>query len=117
MFNTKTLEITHEISKGEYGTIYDVNIWSRYDDDNELGQMLWFCKYLNRTGLTAYIDELFYDSKANLCFIKLVDPDSEANYELEAIRVIAQLTIEQFEFQGMIGHRNPYLSSVLKITI
>lgn len=117
MFNTKTPEITREISKGEYETIYGVNIWSRYDDDSELAQMLWFCKYLNRTGLTTYIDELFYDSKASLCLIKIIDDDGEAHYEIDAIRVIAQLTIEQFELQGVIGHRNPYLSNVLKITI
>lgn len=121
MFNVhKTPEITNEISSGEFETIFNINIWSRYDDDRELGEMLWFCKYLNKAGLTSYIEELFYDSKADICSIKLIkleEEDIAESYEIEAIRVIAQLTIDQFEINGVVGHKNPYLSSILKVVI
>lgn len=121
LFNEiETPEITKKISSGEFETIFNINIWSRYDEDGELGEMLWFCKYLDKAGLTSYIDELFYDSKADLCSIKLIkleQEDIETSYEVEAIRVIAQLTISQFEIDGIIGHKNPYLSNTLKVTI
>lgn len=121
MFNVhKTPEITNEISSGEFETIFNINIWSRYDDDRELAEMLWFCKYLNKAGLTSYIEELFYDSKADICSIKLIkleEEDIAESYEIEAIRVIAQLTIDQFEINGVVGHKNPYLSSILKVVI
>jgi len=121
LFNeTETPEITKKLSSGEFETIFGINIWSRYDEDRELGEMLWFCKYLNKAGLTSYVDELFYDSKADLCSIKLMkldQEDIETSYEVEAIRIIAQLTIEQFEMNGVIGHRNPYLSNTLKVVL
>lgn len=121
LFNeTETPEITKKLSSGEFETIFGINIWSRYDEDRELGEMLWFCKYLNKAGLTSYVDELFYDSKADLCSIKLMKLDQEdikTSYEVEAIRIIAQLTIEQFEMNGVIGHRNPYLSNTLKVVL
>ena len=121
LFNEiETPEITKKISDGEFETIYQINIWSRYDEDRELAEMLWFCKYLNKAGLTAYVDEVFYDSKADICSIKLIKLDQEdvsTSYEIEAIRVIAQLTIEQFEINGFIGHKNPYLSNTLKVVI
>lgn len=121
MFNVhKTPEITNEISSGEFETIFNINIWSRYDDDRELGEMLWFCKYLDKAGLTSYIEELFYDSKADICSIKLIkleEEDIAESYEIEAIRVFAQLTIDQFEINGVVGHKNPYLSNILKVVI
>ena len=118
MFNEKkTPEIQNKISSGEFETIFNINIWSRYDEDRELIEMLWFCKYLNMAGLTSYVDELFYDSKADLCSIKLEEEEISTSYEVEVIRVIAQLTIEQFEIHGVIGHKNPYLSSTLKVVI
>lgn len=121
LFNEiETPEITKKLSAGEFETSFKINIWSRYDEDRELAEMLWFCKYLNKAGLTSYIDELFYDSKADLCSIRLIELDQEdisTSYEVEAIRVFAQLTIEQFEINGIIGHKNPYLSNTLKVII
>ncbi|MCH7357439.1 hypothetical protein MMP61_18010 [Acinetobacter sp. NIPH 1958] len=119
LVNTALPEITKQISKGEFETIFGINIWSRYDDDTELFQMLQFCKYVNKIGLTDWLDEVFYDSKASICSIKLVDIDENSNcsYEIEAIRTMALLTIEQFELQGYVGHRNPYLSSAIKFQL
>lgn len=121
MFNeVKTPEIVKKISTGEFETIYNINIWSRYDEDRELIEMLWFCRNLKAVGLTDYIDELFYDSKVSLCSIRLKELDQDdysIRYEIDAIRIIAQLTLEQFEIKGVIGHRNPYLSNKLKVII
>lgn len=119
LVNIALPEITKQISKGEFETIFGINIWSRYDDDTELFQMLQFCKYVNKIGLTDWLDEVFYDSKASICSIKLVDIDENSNcsYEIEAIRTMALLTIEQFELQGYVGHRNPYLSSAIKFQL
>ncbi|ENX58192.1 MULTISPECIES: hypothetical protein [Acinetobacter] len=119
LVNTTLPEITKQIREGEFETIFGINIWSRYDDDTELYQMLQFCKYVNKIGLTEWVDETFYDSKASLCFIKLIeiDEDSNCSYEIDAIRTMAALTIEQFELEGIIGHRNPYLSSAIKFQL
>lgn len=118
LFNRKQPEIKSEISKGEFETIYNINIWSRYDDDRELYEMLQFCKFINSIELASYIDELFYDSKANLCVINLIELDSaEAGTELEAIHTTALLTISQFQLQGVIGHQNPYLSRKIQVII
>lgn len=119
LVNKNTPEITNQINDGEFESIYGINIWSRYNDDRELYEMLRFCKYLNKIGMTEWVDELFYDSKANLCYIRFVgtESDSECVYEIDAIRTIASLTIEQFELNGMIGHRNPYLSSAITFQI
>ena len=43
MFNVhKTPEITNELSSGEFETIFNINIWSRYDDDRELEKCFGF---------------------------------------------------------------------------
>ena len=119
MFNVhKTPEITNELSSGEFETIFNINIWSRYDDDRELGEMLWFCKYVDKAGLTSYIEELFYDSKADICSIKLIkleEEDIAESYEVEAIRVIAQLTIDQFEINGFVGHKTHIYPTYLRL--
>ncbi len=120
MFNEiKTPEIVKKISTGEFETIYNINIWSRYDEDRELYEMLKFCKFINSIELISYIDELFYDTKTNLCFIKLIelDEDAKVSTELEAIRTIALLTISQFQFLGVIGCQNPYLSRKIQVII
>ena len=119
LVNKNTPEITNQINDGEFETIYGINIWSRYNDDTELYEMLRFCKYLNKVGLKEWVDELFYDSKASLCFIRLVGIENDENctYEIDAIRTIASLTIEQFELNGVIGHKNPYLSHSITFQI
>ncbi|WP_048764841.1 hypothetical protein [Acinetobacter sp. 243_ASPC] len=119
LVNRHTPEIKNEIREGEFETIFGINIWSRYNDDSELYEMLKFCKYLNKIGMTEWVDELFYDSKASLCYIRLIGTDSDADcsYEIDAVRIIASLTIEQFELNGIIGHKNPYLSSAITFQI
>lgn len=119
LVNRHTPEIKNEIREGEFETIFGINIWSRYNDDSELYEMLKFCKYLNKIGMTEWVDELFYDSKANMCYIRLAsnENNSECFYEIDAVRTIASLTIDQFELNGVIGHRNPYLSSSITFQI
>lgn len=117
LINKNTPEIKAEISKGDFETIYGINIWSRYDDDAELHQMLQFCKYIKKIGMEEYIQELFYNSKINICSIQTNFEGEGFLLELEAIRTMAILTIRQFEIKGVIGHMNPFLSSTIKFTI
>ena len=119
LVNRLTPEIKNEIKEGEFETIFGINIWSRYNDDRELYEMLRFCKYLNKIGMTEWVDELFYDSKADLCYIRFIENESssECFFEIDAVRIIASLTIEQFELNGVLGHRNPYLSSSITFQI
>lgn len=119
LVSKNTPEITNQINDGEFETIYGINIWSRYNDDTELYEMLRFCKYINKAGLKEWVDEVFYDSKASLCFIRLVgvENDVDCAYEIDAIRTIASLTIEQFELNGIVGHKNPYLCNTMTVHI
>lgn len=119
LFNRNIPEITKEISQGEYETIFSINIWSRYDEDRELYEMMQFCKYINAIGLAEYVTELFYDSKTSICHIQLAALDKNLNFkfELEAIKTVAILTIQQFMLNGIIGEHNPYLSSKIKFVI
>jgi len=123
---TSAPEITSEISTGEYKTIYDINIWSRYNHDEEIHEMLEFIRLIAKVELQEYIVEVFYDSKSSLCFIettlddyfegKGIEIDSKDFFAADAIRTIALLTITQFQlFNDPVGHQNFILNKLFNI--
>lgn len=71
---------------------------SRHNKPFETKEMLAFIGELMDLGLTELVSELFYDSKANICFI---ETDQHNNPMLWRI---AEKHISQFEIGGVIGH-------------
>ncbi|WP_336142437.1 hypothetical protein [Acinetobacter sp. 102] len=117
----KSNEIEESLGDGQYETKYGIHIWSRYDYEDELNEMLAFCRLLSKLDLTAYITKIFYDSKSSVCFIDTflddsydkIDKNQETIVIEEAIKTFALATITQFQLFGRIGHQNLYLHKLI----
>ncbi|WP_397574047.1 hypothetical protein [Silanimonas sp.] len=83
---------------------FGIPLSSRYGKAGELVDMLQFAEMATRDGVASLVTELFYDSKACVCEVKLVDWAS-AEGKASVIRVGEQ-TISQFTVDGDIYHRS-----------
>lgn len=87
-----------------------IEIISRYGVERELEEMEDFVKLVQYNELNQYLtNEIFYDSKADLCVIELLPREEVSNlsydYIEEAITHAAILTIGQFAINGVVGHK------------
>lgn len=98
-------EILESLDDGQYTTIYGIKIWSRYDHGRELQEMIDFCRIAADRGLDGYVEDLFYDSKACICFFTLASHLEQSSVESKALSCIAYLTIGQYDWFGVIGHK------------
>lgn len=123
MFKAKDITL---ISDDVYKTDSDIEIWSRYNHEEELQNMLDFCRLIKKAGLDNYLLKLFYDSKTSLCFITTTLDEYFENKNLtinhedylasEAIYAIALCTIEQFQiFNKAVGHQNAQLRKLFNV--
>lgn len=117
MINLNSNEIVESLGDGQYETKYGIRIWSRYNHDEELEEMIEFCKLVSKFDFEPYITEVFYDSKASLCIITTSlddgfdrkDKSQDSILIEEVIKTCALITITQFQLFGYIGHQNLYL--------
>lgn len=84
-------------------TAFGIDIISRYGNAEEIIQMINFAKKIAISGISNYVSEIFYDSKANQCSLKLApsvkadDPIGKLIYEA------ASTTISQFDWFGEVS--------------
>ena len=85
-------------------TAFGIKIWSRYGKAWELVEMLSLAQDLAEAGLHGHVREMFYDSKAYICSFELTGDLS--NGVNERILNLALERLDQFEFDGVVYHRN-----------
>ncbi|MFQ1684767.1 hypothetical protein ACK38W_10040 [Aeromonas veronii] len=83
---------------------FGIPISSKYASATELSEMLLFTHQVARLGLNECIKQVHYDSKACICFIELHDEGMWYDDEGRQIKSCAENTIQQFQWDGMIGH-------------
>ncbi|MCC7732758.1 hypothetical protein [Klebsiella pneumoniae] len=87
-------------------TAFGITISTRYDRAGEMAEMLQFTKKAARAGLHHFVEEIFYDSKADLCTFKFVDGFDQNGEDAQKFKRIAAETIGQYYIFGDIGHGN-----------
>lgn len=85
---------------------FGIPISSRYASADELSEMLMFTKEVARLGLHDHVKSVFYDSKACFCVIELNDSTNWYDDEGRNIKVCAEKTIAQFQWDGSVFFRN-----------
>ncbi len=83
---------------------FGIEIHSRYSKAWELAEMLNFTTELASENLHRYVQSVFYDSKANICFMEFNSNLEQGSDEAEAIKKCVKKTLIQFQFFDVIGH-------------
>lgn len=86
---------------------FGIVVHSRYGKSSEICEMINFSEAVARAGVLQYIEEVFYDSKACLCNIKVTDSLQNDSLESNLIRDCAEKTISQFDWDGIVFHGEP----------
>lgn len=95
-------EKTHQVSCDLVA--FGISLQTRYGKADELVEMINFARLAAIKGLHPLVDKLFYDSKACLCTIELLDESQWSSDEGRALRECAVQSIRQFQWDGTIGH-------------
>lgn len=77
---------------------------SRDSIQSEEDELYEFVSAINVASLDAFVVSAFYDSKACLCNIQLVDGLHEDHLPVHHIRTIASCTLTQYEMFGIVRH-------------
>lgn len=94
-----------EVSEGSM-SVFGIPVSTRHGKAYELAEMINFCVGVAAAGLEKRVKNVFYDSNDCCCRFELcstVEPYDEID---SILRKIAQQTIGQFEWNGMIDHGN-----------
>ncbi|MBL0645855.1 MULTISPECIES: hypothetical protein [Aeromonas] len=83
---------------------FGIPISSKYASATELSEMLLFTHQVAMLGLNECIKRVHYDSKACLCVIELHDEEMWYDDEGRKIKACAEETIQQFQWNGTVGH-------------
>ncbi|ORJ13448.1 hypothetical protein A7D02_07490 [Aeromonas salmonicida] len=83
---------------------FGIPICSRYAKANDLAEMLMFTHRVALLGLHEHIKNVSYDTKACLCVIELHDEEMWYDDEGRKIKSCAEETIQQFQWNGTVGH-------------
>jgi hypothetical protein len=77
---------------------------SRNGDPIEIAEMKNFFNYAIKERVNQYITEIFYDSKSNLCEVKLSELVVYGDPIYQKIHSLAKVTIKQFSILDQIDH-------------
>jgi T5orf172 domain len=83
---------------------HEILIESRKDDPIELAEMAHFVEEAEKRSLAFYVQSLFYDSNACMCYFKLNDCVDEDDIIGQEIYELAIETIGQFDWFGKVCH-------------
>lgn len=84
-----------QVSSGRFEA-FGVSVWSRYDHDSEIAEMLGFVEDLACEGLEGVLEEVFYDSKACLCTFEFAPGFDLKGHIAEIVLSCAKRHISQF---------------------
>ena len=77
-----------------------ITLSSRYDDLEELSEMIHFCEAGKIAGLNPYLKSLNYNSKSGYCHFETVLPMQKNDPIFHAIRIIASKTLSAYSLCG-----------------
>ena len=83
---------------------FGIPISSRYGKADELIEMLSFCQLVAEDNIAHSVKELFYDSKANICSITLVDSVASGDRIATQAHIDAKKSIRQFMLFDYLDH-------------
>ncbi|HDN7458593.1 TPA: hypothetical protein P2B70_003301 [Salmonella enterica subsp. enterica serovar Eastbourne] len=90
---------------------FGIRLWSRYSKAEEMREMLAFATKAAKENLHYYVEEIFYDSKAEICSFTFFSEVEERSDLADRFRAIASKTIRQYEIFGEVGHRGISLAA------
>lgn len=110
----------NQVGDGKMKTVLNdvsVSVSSRYDDPSEIAELEEFVERCRFRGILHYITEVFYDSKANIAAISVVDAVRVGDVVSVAISEIARETLTQFiDMDGDIQWKhNPDIDGELPV--
>lgn len=85
-------------------TAFGIQIQSRHAKAYELIEMLTFAKECAAAGLESFVRPVFYDSKACICTVEVID-DAPADVG-QRVMQIANACITQVDWYGDVLHRD-----------
>jgi hypothetical protein len=83
---------------------HKILIDSRKDDPIEMAEMAHFVEEAEKRSLALYVQSLFYDSNACMCFFKLNDCVDQDDIIGQQLYELALETIGQFDWFGIVCH-------------
>ena len=95
-------------------TVNGISVCTRHGRATELAEMLNFCVLAAKKGLNDKVISLFYDTNSCCCSFELHPSVSEYGDVDSALLAIAERTIGQFEWHGVVNHGAP-LSADLEL--
>jgi hypothetical protein len=88
-----------QIDPGAF-TAFGMAISSRYDQADELVELIAFARLVAEKKVTPYVKQAWYNSKASLCTIELDSSVQERDAVADAILEAATETLTQFDWFG-----------------
>lgn len=92
----------NQLSTGSI-TAFGIELCTRYNLAREMVEMINFATLVAEAGLEAHVGKVFYDSKSCCATFELrfLEPHDDTDKQLLSI---AQKTIGQFEWNGIVDH-------------
>lgn len=86
---------------------FGIEIYSRYGKADEICEMLNFVSLATNKNVSKFIKKVFYDTKSNFCEIETDESLIEGGKDDLLLLEIAEKTIGQFEWHGVVKHGAP----------
>lgn len=90
---------------------HGINLASRYQRLHEMTEMLVFVQLLVLHGLHVCVEEVFFDSKAQVAFVTLHNHLKDRKYEIEGC---ASRTLSQYQVEDLNGHCEDLMPTWMK---
>lgn len=87
--------------------VFGIDISSRYGKANEIIEMINFSRLAAQSNVAHYVNNIFYDSKANLCTFELATSVKLGDPVANVLKIAALETIGQFDWFGYVEHGAP----------
>ncbi|GMO43862.1 MAG: hypothetical protein Pg6C_05740 [Treponemataceae bacterium] len=103
-------EDTQQVSPSSFEA-FGIHIESRYGRSNEIREMLDFAEKASEIGINNNISHLFFDSKAQTCFIETAE--EKISDELNSkIQWAARRTLSQFQWNDYCDYKDSDLAEI-----
>jgi len=85
---------------------FGVSVWSRYGKAGEIAEMLLFVRDVAWEGLESVLEQVFYDSKADLCTFEFSPDFDLKGHKADTVLSCAKKHISQFMWGDYVHHSN-----------
>jgi hypothetical protein len=84
-------------------TAFGISLCTRGNKAHEMAEMLYFAHSVALANLQDHIDNVFYDTKACICSVELVNVPQYSDLDAQLLD-LAKRHITQFEWNGTVYH-------------